>query len=155
VSETLYNTLKFVHVLMAIVWVGGGIAMQIQAVRAQKAGTAKLIGFAKDVEWIGTRVFVPASLILLIMGIWLVWGSPLWAWNTTWVLIGIIGFLTSFVIGATFLGPESGRLGKIVEEKGPDDPESARRIRRIFLVSRIDLVILVVVVWAMVTKPGT
>ena len=31
---SLYEVLKFIHVLMAVVWVGGGIAIQVFAFRA-------------------------------------------------------------------------------------------------------------------------
>jgi uncharacterized membrane protein len=32
-AATLYSWLKFFHILMAIVWVGGGIATQVLAIR--------------------------------------------------------------------------------------------------------------------------
>jgi hypothetical protein len=41
-----------------------------------------------------------------------------------------------------------------VEQRGPDDPEYLRRLGRIFLVSRIELVILILVVIDMAIKPG-
>jgi hypothetical protein len=63
-------------------------------------------------------------------------------------------FVASFLAGAGFLGPETGRLGKLAEEKGADDPDVQRRIRRVFLISRIELVLLVLVVFDMVVKPG-
>ena len=59
------------------------------------------------------------------------------------------------ITGAGFLGPESARLGKLSAERDPADPEIQQRIKRIFLVSRIDLVVLIVVVADMVFKPGS
>jgi hypothetical protein len=53
-----------------------------------------------------------------------------------------------------FLGPESGRIKKLVRERSYDDPEVQRRIARILLLSRIELVVLLVAIWAMVAKPG-
>jgi hypothetical protein len=43
---------------------------------------------------------------------------------------------------------------KMVEERGPDDPEYRRRLARIFLVSRIELLLLILVVLDMTVKPG-
>ena len=60
----------------------------------------------------------------------------------------------SFIVGAGYLGPESGRLSKLVEERGPEDPEYLRRVSRIFLVSRIELVLLILAVLDMTIKPG-
>ena len=53
-----------------------------------------------------------------------------------------------------FLGPESGRIKALVEERGLDHPEVTQRTRRMLLFSRIQLLILIVAIWAMVTKPG-
>jgi hypothetical protein len=71
-----------------------------------------------------------------------------------WVLFGFIVFLLSFISGAGYLGPESGRLGKLVDERGPEDPEYQRRLKRIFRVSRIELLLLILVVLDMTVKPG-
>ena len=42
----------------------------------------------------------------------------------------------------------------MVEERGPEDPEYLRRLGRIFLVSRIELFLLILVVLDMAVKPG-
>ncbi len=72
----------------------------------------------------------------------------------TWILFALIVFGGSFVLGAGFIGPESGRIGKLIEAEGPTAPEVQRRIKRIFLVSRIELAFLILVVLDMVVKPG-
>jgi hypothetical protein len=58
-----------------------------------------------------------------------------------------------FIVGAGFLGPESGRIGKIIEREGLESPEAQWRIARILLISRAELVILLTVVVNMVVKP--
>jgi hypothetical protein len=80
-------------------------------------------------------------------------GEPL-DFTDAWILIGFIGIAITIVTGAFFLGPEAERLGKLGPERDPADPEIQRRIRRIFAMSRIDLVVLVLVVADMVFKPG-
>jgi hypothetical protein len=71
-----------------------------------------------------------------------------------WVTFGFIVWLLFFIVGAGYLGPESGRLGNLVDERGPDDPEYLRRLSRIFIVSRIELLLLILVVLDMTVKPG-
>jgi hypothetical protein len=70
------------------------------------------------------------------------------------VAFGFAGWLFSAIVGSAYLGPESGRLSKLVEERGPEDPEYLRRLARIFFVSRIELIILIIVVLDMTIKPG-
>ena len=151
---TLYLTLKSLHVLAAITWVGGAITTQAFAIRVTRSGDARrLADFASDVEFIGQRMFTSASLVVLLLGIWMVIIGP-WSFGMTWILFALIVFGGSFVLGAGFIGPESGRIGKLIEAEGPTAPEAQRRIKRIFFASRIELVFLILVVFDMVVKPG-
>lgn len=103
------------------------------------------------VEWIGTRVLTPSSILIVIAGVFMVLDR--YSFEDLWIIIGIAGFLYSFVNGAFFLGPLSGKTGRLMEERGPEDPEVQGNIRRLFALSRVELVILIVVVWAMTLKP--
>jgi uncharacterized membrane protein len=151
---TLYLTLKSLHVLAAITWVGGAIMTQAFAIRTLRSGDPeRMATFASDVEFIGQRMFTTASLVLLLLGVWMVIIGP-WSFGMAWILFALIVFGGSFALGAGFIGPESGRIGKLMEAQGPSSPEVQRRIRRIFLVSRIELLFLVLVVFDMVVKPG-
>jgi uncharacterized membrane protein len=151
----MYEFWLFVHVLMAIVWVGGSIHLQIIGARLTAANDPiQLAGFSKQAEWIGTRVLTPAAILIVIAGVLMVLdssGSP--AFEDLWVIIGIAGFLYSFINGATLLGPLSGKTANLIEERGAEDAQVQTNIRRLFLYGRIELVILIVVVWAMTMKP--
>ena len=150
--ETLDDWLVAIHILSAVIWVGGSFTMQLFAIRAQGHGPQAMAVFSKDTEIIGQRTFLPASLILLGTGIWLV-SRDVFTLDD-WVVYGLIVIGISIVTGAGFLGPESGRLGKLIDERGGDDAEVQRRIKRMFLVSRIELVLLFSVVLVMALKPG-
>jgi uncharacterized membrane protein len=148
----LYEWLKTLH---AIVWVGGAITLQILAIRVMgQNDPVKLASFAGETEFIGTRVFTPASLMLLILGIWMVIDEPAWTFGQFWILAGLGMFAFSFVSGAFYLGPQSGRLKKLYEAEGPSAPAAPAIIRRLFLISRIELVLMVLIVADMVMKPG-
>ena len=149
--ETLDDWLVAIHILCAVIWVGGAFTTQMHAIRAQRGGAVPIAAFARDSEFVGMRVFLPASLILLATGIWLISRDvfTLDQWNV-WGLI-VIGL--SIVTGAGFLGPESGRIGQLMTERGPDDPEAVRRLDRLFLVSRVELLLLISVVLVMALKP--
>jgi uncharacterized membrane protein len=154
-SEGIYNWIKLFHVLAAIVWVGGGIFIQIYVTRLKRAGEmGRLLAFAKDIERFGMTVFTPASILVLVLGIAMVWYSPAWEVGQLWVILGLVGIANTIVVGAAFLGPEAGRIARLTGERGPDDPEIIRRIQRIFSISRYDLSVLVLVVVDMVVKPG-
>jgi uncharacterized membrane protein len=151
---TLYEFLVFVHVLMAIVWVGGGVAIQVFALRATRSNdSVRVARFSADAEWIGLRVLMPASILLLASGIWAAVEGD-WDFGSAWIGIGFAAAIVSFFVGMAFTGPESSRIAKLAEDHGVDHPEVARRVRRITAVSRAELVVLLVAVFAMVVKPG-
>lgn len=152
---TTFTILKFVHVLAAIVWVGGAIFVQIYATSAlRSADPAELGFFARRVAVLGQRVFMPASIVVLAVGVWMVAITP-FDFTDLWIVIGIGGIVATALTGAILVGPEAGRVGKLLETEGPEVPGVQERIRRIFVISRVDLIVLVLVVFDMVIKPGS
>src|SRR5918999_2725169 len=134
----MYEFLLFVHVLAVVIWVGGGVVLNFLGTRLATGGNpVEMAGFMHQIEWIGIRVFTPASAIVLIAGVILTLDA--WSFDTLWIGIGIAGFLYSFINGAFLLGPLSGRTGKLMSERGPEDSTVVSNIRRLFVLSRIEL----------------
>jgi uncharacterized membrane protein len=153
---TNYTAFKFVHVLAAVVWVGGACMVQVYALLAVRTNDpVKVAAFSNDTEFVGTRIFLPSALILLVSGLFTVHESGgAWSYGQGWVRFGLAIVVLSILVGAGYLGPESGRIARATERSGVGSPEVQARIRRIFLVSRIELVLLLAVVFDMVVKPG-
>lgn len=150
---TWYTFFKSVHVVAAVIWVGGAFVIQAFAFRILRTGDARRQAeFAKDSEVVGMRVFIPATWLLLLAGIGMMINLDL-SWGQNWIVFGLIAFALSFVVGAGFLGPESGRIAKVIERDGPESPEAQRRIGRILLIGRCELVVLLAVIVNMVVKP--
>jgi uncharacterized membrane protein len=146
-----YELLLFVHIAMAVIWVGGGLTLQLFGIRMSLAGDpARTAAFGHDVEWIGTRVFVPASLLAFLTGVLLVVDSDLFRFRDDWIVIGLLLYATTFFAGFLFFGPESGRLGKLVDA---GSPEAGARMARLILLTRLDLVLLFFLVFVMTVKP--
>lgn len=150
---TWYTFFKSVHVIAAAIWVGGQVMIQAYAFRILRTGDGKRQAeFAKETEFISMRLFIPTTWILLLAGIAMMINLD-WSWGQNWIVLGLIAFALSFVVGAGFLGPEGGRIAKIIEAEGPNSAAAQARIRRILAISRAELVILLTVVVNMVVKP--
>ena len=148
-----YDLVMLVHVLAAVVWVGGASVVQVFAIRTVgRDDPHEVARFAGDAEWVGLRVFMPASILLVLAGGWMV--VQRWSFETPWIAIGLGLYVLSFITGMGFLGPESGRISKLTDAHGVEHPEVQRRIRRVLLVSRVELVWLVAIVALMVLKPS-
>jgi uncharacterized membrane protein len=153
VKMTWYSLFKSIHVIAAVIWVGGAAMIQAYAFRILRTGDGRRqADFSKDTEVVGMRVFVPASLILFLAAIAMMVNLH-WSWNQNWIVLGLIAFGLSFVLGAGFLGPEGGRIAELIEREGPDSPAVQARIRRILTVSRCELIVLLTVIVNMVVKP--
>ena len=148
-----YILLKTLHVVAAVAWVGGALTQNIMATRLKESGDGDLMGgFAKQVEWVGTHVYLPASLAILGFGIWMVATSG-WNFTDLWIVIGILGIVATVITGAAFVGPTSKKIGEAIAQKGADDPEVRQGIDRLLSIARVDLAVLFIVVVDMVAKP--
>jgi uncharacterized membrane protein len=149
-----YELLKFVHVGAAIVWVGGAAMIQFFALRATARNEPLgLVQFTRDAEWVGNRVMLPSALTVVVLGFLLIWDGP-WELSQTWIWLSLAIFAVSFLLGLLVLTPQAKKVGNLIEAEGPESPSVRASISRIFLISRIDLVLLFAIVFLMVVKPG-
>jgi len=146
-----FEIYKFLHVSLAIIWVGGGIFGAIVTERAKSAAPAHTLGIARDLEFVAKRVFAPAAMFTLVFGILMVLDADAFEFEQAWIAIGIGAVAISAILGMTYLGPQS---TKLVAELEAGDANASTRLKAISRVSLIDVVILLVAVWAMVVKPG-
>src|SRR4051794_6474144 len=89
-NTSWYLVFKSIHVLAAVLWLGGGAAITVLAWRAQRSrDNAQLLQIAKQAEWLSLRLFVPASLVVVAMGVVLMHKGD-WGYGHFWTLFGVI-----------------------------------------------------------------
>jgi uncharacterized membrane protein len=144
---------KAVHVVFAMVWVGGGLLLTILGLVAERSSDPEEIAtVARQAAFVGERVFAPAGMIVFVMGVAMLINTDL-GWGKFWVVVGLIGYAVTFITGIAVLAPLAKRVDASVAEHGPTDPASIALINKILLIARIDVAVLVIVVLDMVTKP--
>lgn len=152
-----YELFLFVHVIMAVIWVGGGFVVQVLAILVRRSGDpVRVAGFAGDAEQVGMKLFTPASLVLFLsaLGLMLVDGSP-WEWGDPFVSVGLLVWLVSSLAGALYLGPTAGKIKREVDANGFDSPRAQQLIGSVFRYQRIELVLLFIAVFMMTVKLGS
>lgn len=150
-----YEFLKFAHIAAAVTWVGGGAMIQFFALRVMRASDPmRMAAFGQDVEWIGNRFLTAAAGIAALSGVLMVIDADFWAFGDDWILIGIGLFALTFLGGAFFFGPESGRIAKLAEAQGPASPVVQARMQRLLALSRADLMLLFLIIFDMSVKPS-
>jgi uncharacterized membrane protein len=144
-----YEFLLFVHIAAAAIWLGGAFTFQMYGTVVRRGGDpGEMATFAGRAGVLGERMFVPASLVVVLAGIgMMIEGS--WSWGQLWVVFALVTFAASFVTGLFVISPMAKRLPEV----GPATEAGQELIRRIFTVLRIDLAYMYAIVFAMTVKP--
>jgi uncharacterized membrane protein len=149
----VYQVLLYVHIVCAVIWVGGAFYAQLLAIRVmQSDDPADLPKLGRNFEFLGTRVFLPASILLFIAGAAMVVNK--WSFGQTWVAVAVALWILSAVSGAAYLGPRSKKVSELFETEGPTSAAARALLNRLFLVSRLELLSFAIIIAMMVFKPG-
>jgi uncharacterized membrane protein len=147
------DLLLTVHVLAAVIWVGGSVVMLAFGyyLRGRDANTR--VEYTRWTEWLAPRLFAPLSVAVIVAG-------PLLAddigydFDQTWLTLGFVGWTLSFLIGIAFYPREGKKREQLVEQHGVEHEGVAASVNRVLTVATIDTLIIVLVVIDMTTKPG-
>jgi uncharacterized membrane protein len=136
------TTLKFAHVLAAVLWVGGGFTTIIAGIILAGRSTAQ--------TQLATRLFIPASIFTLASGVTLLFVAG-WGWQPFTVL-GLAGVIFTAGFGAIVLGPSCERALKLADTHGAEAAiPSLRRVQRLAM---MDYAVQFAIVFLMVIKPS-
>ena len=153
VPNNWYSLFKAVHVLGAVIWVGGGVSIMIHAIRGQRAYNPEdIVTVAKQAAFMGEKVFAPVGLVTFLMGIAMMINTS-WGWGHFWIVAGLIGYAATFIVGIAILSPMAKKIDESAEKNGPTHPETIALIEKIMLIARFDVAVLMLVILDMVTKP--
>jgi len=151
--DNWYSIFKWVHVTLAVFWVGGGLTLTILGLRAERTNDSReIVTIAQQAAFVGEKLFAPAGLLVLLMGIGMVVHQDL-GWGHFWIVAGLIGYAATFIIGVAILSPLAKKIDQSAEHNGATHPETIALIERIMLIGRFDVAVLMLVVLDMVTKP--
>ena len=149
-----YQIYLALHVVSVVVWVGGDITLTtLGIVFEQKRDGPTLAALGRMGGWIGTRVYTPALFFVFGFGVALIEKAGI-EWDQFWVIFGVVGWAIAMAIGISFVGPELGRIDQAAQEFGPESPEVARRVKRLFTIFRFDTAMLILIVIDMTARPS-
>jgi uncharacterized membrane protein len=151
---TRYDAYLFVHIAAAVIWVGAGFLLTVLAYRTERASDdARIKNLLDDSNALGTRLFIPASLTVVVFGILMIADGP-WTFGYLWIVLGLLGYAATFVTGAFVLKPWGERIEAMIKRDGGLTPAAMTEIRKLLWLGRIDLVTLFLVIFDMAVKPS-
>ena len=150
---TWFELWLFLHVLGAIVWVGGAVAIQVFGILTKRAADpAKTAFFVGNVAFAVMRVFLPASILVFISGVGLT-ETSFWDWDESFIVSGLVLWALVSLVAFGFLARAMSRAGEQLAAEGPS-PALGLRLRNLVWLSRGLLAVLVLIVFLMTVKPG-
>ena len=152
-GTSLSQWLLFLHVLAAMVWVGGLVLLVVLSADALRSGDHDTVArFSASLPRIGPLVLAPSTVAVVGLGVGLVFdGNGAWRFGQGWIILALGLFAAAFLIGAAFQSRAAIALQRAVEDG--DHTLAARHLRRWAWGMRAILLLLVVITWDMVAKP--
>jgi len=147
----IYAIFKFLHVLTAIAWVGGGLTLLVANLLALRADDDMAVfGAMKVMSGLGKIWFVPASLLTVVLGAIATTLGGLW--DQAWVVLGLAGFASTFLTGLLFIEPRGRQIEAML--MGGDEAGALAAGRRLLGIAKFDYTVMLIIVADMVFKPG-
>lgn len=147
----MYDVLVFVHILSAMVWVGGGfVLLAIERRAREEGGLEEADRVMRQMEWTDDWIFTPAPLLVIVTGIAMVATHDAWAFSQPWVYLALSLIAIEFIVGYRDL-----RRMKLAREEGVESVDYANALTSYFRFAPVAISMLALIVVLMVFKPGT
>lgn len=145
------DVLLFLHIAGVAGWIGGGMFGIYAGGQLAKAG-GESGGRALEIIYERATVYYGTVFVLVVgSGVGLVLSEDAWGWGDTFIWIGIGAIVLSGIWEGLF-GRTSGET--LIKELKASGTASSATVKKWRFVGWADIAILLVAVWAMVTKIG-
>jgi len=148
---SLFTTIKFIHILLAIIAFGFNATYGIWIARAQR--NPEHLDFAlRGVKILDDYFANPAYLLLLVSGLTMVFlvGYML---TTFWILSALVLWFVAIVLGYAVYTPTLSRQIRVLAKEGPQSDEYRTLSTRGTVVGIILAVVVLLILVMMVFKP--
>jgi hypothetical protein len=152
-----YHVVLYIHLLSLFVGIGAAAILVVCLFQLRAATDfADAVPFGRVAGKVG-RAFPIAILGLFGSGAYMT--SDVWAWDTGWIIVGIVALVILGFQGPVIAERSGHKLGQALGENGPGPlGPNARRMTRypgLWVVEFSSIGLVLGVVWNMAAKPGT
>jgi len=148
---SLFNTVKFIHILLAIIAFGFNATYALWITRAQQH--PEHLDFAlRGVKILDDYFANPAYLLLLVSGLTMAFLAG-YALTTFWLLLALVLWLVAIVLGYAVYTPTLSRQIRVLAKAGPESEEYRTLSTRGTVVGIILAVLVLLILVMMVFKP--
>jgi uncharacterized membrane protein len=148
---SVYEWLKFAHILLAIIAVGFNASYGIWLTRAAKVPEHESFAL-RTIKVLDDRFANPAYALLLVTGLLMIWQADI-PLSTFWISTSIGIYAAVILLGLGVYTPTLRRQIRVLEEQGSGSEDYRRLSTRGTVLGIVLAVLVIVIVFLMVTKP--
>lgn len=148
----MYQFLLFLHIAAAAIWIGATVRQFAEAPLVRTGQPVVRALWYRNQVAMGTRLFAPAAVVVLISGIWMVVSNDAVGFGTPFVSIGFAAVIFGAAVGPTVFGKRGEAAAAKLDEGDVTGAEAIAKSTR--PIELLDLTILLVTLAAMVWKWG-
>ena len=147
---SLRELLLVLHIAGAGVWLGANVVQAFVPRMAANHGTQALAAWYRVAASFGNRVYVPASLLILVTGIALVLRADEYGFGTRFVAVGFSMIVIGAVLGVVVFERTSTVAAQAIEAGDRSRVKSA--VGKLAGFGALDTLLLLLTITAMVTR---
>lgn len=148
-----YELLLSLHIIAMATWFGSGAAVTAMAFMSLRTGPEAFGSFTLPAtKWAG-KAHPAAGVVVLLTGFGMVADAG-YSLGEAWLILAIIGLVAAMGVGGALIGRTADGIVQRIEAGSMTAEELTTDGRQLLLYTRIELVILVLVIVDMVAKPG-
>lgn len=144
------DVLLVLHIAGAGTWLGANVVQAVTPPALARTGAGALAGWYRTTKQFSTRLYIPASLLILVTGVLMVLQSDAYGFASTFVTIGFGMLIVGGILGRLVFEPGGEAAAEAVESE--DAAATRAATGRLATFGVIDTLLLLFTITAMVLR---
>jgi uncharacterized membrane protein len=150
---SLEDFLLVLHIAGAGTWLGANLIQAVVPPLATKLGPEAEAGWYRVAAQLSRRLYMPASIVILTTGVWMVLIDDAYGFGNAFVNIGLAMIVIGAVLGIMVFDPGSNNAAEAIVSGDATAMRAAKR--RIAAFGSLDTVLILFTMTAMVLRVGS
>jgi uncharacterized membrane protein len=151
-----YQAVMIVHILAVVVGFGALFVNSVYSVQGRRRGGAEWAAISEANEFVATRVAAMAIYLVPILGIALIgMSNKVYKFSQAWVSTAFLLYLVMLAILLAVVRPSYRKLNGLLRSASPDAGAISAVEKRMASFIGVNHLLVVVVIYLMVVKPGS
>jgi hypothetical protein len=146
----LRDVLIVFHIAAAGTWLGANVVQAVVPGLAARQSAETAAGWFRITGQLSKTLYIPAAILILLSGVWLVLLDDSFGFGSIFVTIGFAMVVIGALLGSFVFGPGSERAAEAIESADESRIKSA--VGRLARFGMVDTLLLLLTITAMVLR---